>query len=227
MTAKIDPQIAESRERRAELRAANGIIQPTFERISSSEETVETAIPETATQELAIILLAYLPTDDVDNYDARDYYDARVNCDARYICNAPDNCDARDNYDRPKQEHTNEMKEREDENDIRVKQIQVKTEEKEKQSKNSYTVSLENGEFIARINDVVYLVRERGKPRIKIKIVLRIRRSAQRRELTKSRTIFGLSGGQCHSREVEVETNKAEKDYNRKEKDGTKLSDNS
>ncbi|ESO11458.1 hypothetical protein HELRODRAFT_183151 [Helobdella robusta] len=78
LTTKIDQRIAESRERRAELRAANGIIQ-TFERTSSSKETVETAIPETATQKSAIILPAYSPTDDVD-CDACDNYDARDIC---------------------------------------------------------------------------------------------------------------------------------------------------
>ncbi|ESN93957.1 hypothetical protein HELRODRAFT_180368 [Helobdella robusta] len=56
-----------------------------------------------------------------------------------------------------------------------------------------------------RINDVVYRVRERGKPRIKMKIVhldriapTQKQRSTQQRELAKSRTIFGLSGGQCY-----------------------------
>ncbi|ESO10447.1 hypothetical protein HELRODRAFT_183605 [Helobdella robusta] len=84
MSAKTDQRIAESREKRAELRAANEIIQPTFEKISLNKET----IPETATQESEIILPAYSPTNDVDG-------DARVNCDARGTCNARNNYDAR------------------------------------------------------------------------------------------------------------------------------------
>ncbi|ESO01533.1 hypothetical protein HELRODRAFT_174490 [Helobdella robusta] len=52
MTAKIDQRIAEIREMKAELRAANEITRSTFEGIPPNEET----IPETATQGSVIIL---------------------------------------------------------------------------------------------------------------------------------------------------------------------------
>ncbi|ESO00371.1 hypothetical protein HELRODRAFT_175781 [Helobdella robusta] len=72
------------------------------------EETIETAIPKTVTQEPEIILPPYSPKGDFDcdardigdareNCDARDNYDAHVNCDARVNCNARNNSDARDN----------------------------------------------------------------------------------------------------------------------------------
>ncbi|ESO06589.1 hypothetical protein HELRODRAFT_160776 [Helobdella robusta] len=49
-------------------------------------------------------------------------------------------------FEKPKHEHTDEIKEQEDENDIRVKQMlkvcQVKTEKKEKQPQGTFTISL-------------------------------------------------------------------------------------
>ncbi|ESN93958.1 hypothetical protein HELRODRAFT_180369 [Helobdella robusta] len=83
---------ADRRAEKAELRTANGIKQPTFEGISSNEET----IPKTTTQVSEIILPAYSPTGDVD-CNARDISDTRGICDARDTYDAGDNYDARDN----------------------------------------------------------------------------------------------------------------------------------